>query len=69
MLAWVYARRARPWVALLLVVPPVVLLARLYQGAHHVTDVLTSLLYGTIWLAVLTVLLLADVARDHDRSS
>ena len=66
---WVYARRARPWVALLLAVPPVVVLARLYQGAHHVTDVLTSLVYGTVWLTVLTVLLLADVARDDGRPS
>jgi undecaprenyl-diphosphatase len=67
-LAWVYVRRARPWVALLLVVPPLVLLARLYQGAHHLTDVLTSLVYGTAWLATLAVLLLAEVARDHDRT-
>jgi undecaprenyl-diphosphatase len=68
-LLWVYARRVRPWVAPLLLVPPVVLLARLYQGAHHLTDVLTSLVYGTVWLAVLTVLLLADVPRDDARTT
>ncbi|WP_167880359.1 phosphatase PAP2 family protein [Nocardioides guangzhouensis] len=63
-LAWVYARHARPWVAPLLLLPPLVLLARLYQGAHHLTDVLTSLVYGTAWLATLSVLLLAGVVRD-----
>ena len=34
------------------------LVARLYQGAHHLTDVLTSLIYASVWLAVLFVLVL-----------
>lgn len=37
----------------LLAAPVVVAVSRLYQGAHHLTDVVTSLAYGTVWLAVL----------------
>lgn len=51
-LAWVYARRTRPWVAVLLLLPVFVLLSRLYQGAHHLTDVLTSLVYASVWMLV-----------------
>jgi membrane-associated phospholipid phosphatase len=58
LLTWVYAPAARRWVWVLLALPFVVLLARLYQGAHHLTDVLTSLTYASVWLAVLFTLLL-----------
>ena len=58
LLTWVYAPAARRWVWVLAALPFVVLLARLYQGAHHLTDVLTSLTYASIWLAVLYVLVL-----------
>lgn len=51
LLAWV-APRTRPWPWLLLVVPVVVALARLYQGAHHPTDELASVCYAGAWLAV-----------------
>jgi len=37
---------------LLALVPLAVLAARLYQGAHHLTDVLTSLVYGCLWTTV-----------------
>ena len=37
--------------------PLFVALSRIYQGAHHLTDVGTTLVYGTIWLAVLAMLL------------
>ena len=57
-LAWVYARRSRRWVWPLLALPALVLLARLYQGAHHLTDVLTSIVYASVWLLVLARLLL-----------
>ena len=45
---------SRAWrrALVLLVVPVLVLLARLYQGAHHLTDVLTSLAYGSAYLLV-----------------
>ena len=52
-LLWVLAPAARRWVWLLFLLPLFVALARLYQGAHHVTDVLASFAYTTAWLAVL----------------
>lgn len=52
LLCWWLAPRTRPWVWVLVLVPVFVALSRLYQGAHHVTDVLTSLCYTTAWLAV-----------------
>ncbi len=51
------APRTRPWIWLLLLIPTCVALARLYQGAHHPTDVLTSLLYASAWLAVVATML------------
>ena len=64
LLAWLYARGSRRWVWLLLALPLLVLLARLYEGAHHLTDVVTSVGYATAWLVVLsrTVLAGADAA-------
>ncbi len=44
--------RARRWLSLVLLVTILVALARLYQGAHHPTDVLTSLVFATAWVAV-----------------
>jgi len=40
------------WVWPLFLVPLVVIPSRLYQGAHHPTDVLTSLVFAPIWVAV-----------------
>lgn len=43
------------WAACLLaLVPPIVAVSRLYEGAHHLTDVLTSLVAAAAWLVVLT---------------
>ncbi len=47
----------RVLVVLLACVPLFVGLSRLYQGAHHLTDVGTSLVYGAVWLAVLVAAL------------
>ncbi len=58
LLAAVYVVAARRWALPLLLLPLVVLLARLYQGAHHLTDVLTSVGYASVWLLVLARLLL-----------
>ena len=57
-LVWLYLRAARWWVTPLLLLPPACLLARLYEGAHHLTDVLTSLVYASVWLAVVTTFVL-----------
>jgi membrane-associated phospholipid phosphatase len=48
------AGAGRILVVLLACVPLFVAISRLYQGAHHLTDVGTSLVYGSIWLAVLS---------------
>jgi len=51
-------------VVLLACVPLFVAVSRLYQGAHHLTDVGTSLVYGAVWLAVLGVALQLWSARS-----
>lgn len=43
---------AARWVWPLYLVPLVVVPSRLYQGAHHPTDVLVSLVFAPIWVAV-----------------
>lgn len=57
---------AARYVALVLLLFPLgTLLSRLYQGAHHLTDVLTSLVYATVWLLVVARQLLpAPAPRD-----
>jgi membrane-associated phospholipid phosphatase len=62
LIGWL-APRARPWIWLLLLVPAVVALARLYEGAHHPTDELASVLYATAWLAVVGSVLLRAPGR------
>ncbi len=57
-LVWTYARPARWWVLPLVLWPAFVVWARLYEGAHHVSDALTSIVYSVVWLAALAVLLL-----------
>ncbi|MFC4784767.1 phosphatase PAP2 family protein [Nocardioides sp. MAHUQ-72] len=60
----VYARAARKVVAVVLLLPLFVLLARMYQGAHHLTDVLTSVVYASVWLLVVARLVLPDEGPD-----
>lgn len=54
---WLRRRRheGAAWllVGALALLPAYVALSRLYQGAHHVTDVATSLAFGAAWLLVL----------------
>ncbi len=65
-LLWVLAPAARRWVWPLFLLPLFVALARLYQGAHHVTDELASFAYTTAWLAVLVAVVLT---RDRPVST
>lgn len=53
-LVWWLAPRARPWIWVPALVPVLVALSRLYEGAHHVTDVLASVCYASAWLAVVS---------------
>jgi undecaprenyl-diphosphatase len=39
-------------------------LSRVYQGAHHVSDVLAGLVTAAIWLAVVARVLLRDRGRS-----
>lgn len=65
-LIWMYAdRRWRSIAVLLLVVPPVVAVARLYQGVHHLSDVLASLVVISLWLLGMAVLVLLSVVDPH----
>ena len=62
-LVWVHAApRWRAPASLLLVVPLLVGAARLYQGAHHLTDALASLVVMPFWVVALTVLILRSRA-------
>jgi undecaprenyl-diphosphatase len=61
-LVWTYFRSARWWFVWLLLLPVGTVLARLYQGAHHLTDVLTSVVYAGVWLAVVAAVLLPRVS-------
>ena len=60
--AYATTARARAWALPLLLLPVAVLFSRLYQGAHHLTDVLTSVAYATLWLLVLARLLLPRIS-------
>lgn len=69
-LLWLLSPRVRSWVWLLVLVPVLVALARLYQGAHHPTDELTSVLYTTAWMTALVVVLLRPTTtRTATRST
>lgn len=57
LLAWAVPR-SRRWTWVLALLPACVLLARLYQGAHHLTDVLTSVAFATAWLVAVTSVVL-----------
>jgi undecaprenyl-diphosphatase len=50
-----YAPAAARWVVpVLVLIPPLVMVSRLYLGAHHFSDTFTSLVFAGAWLFVLT---------------
>ncbi len=57
-LLWCYTRAARGWLVVLVVIPVWTMLARLYEGAHHLSDVLTGFVVTLVWLGVCARLLL-----------
>ena len=58
-LVWTYTRVPRGAMFLLAVVPLACAAARLYQGAHHLSDVLTSMVYATVWITLAARLVLS----------
>ena len=62
-LTWVYARAAARWVAPTLVLPLATVMGRMYQGAHHLSDVLVTLIYVTVWIAAVSLLLRGEDSR------
>jgi undecaprenyl-diphosphatase len=59
-----YAPGRLRWAYPLLAVPVLTMLSRVYQGAHHVSDVLAGLVTAAIWLAVVARVLLRDRGRS-----
>ncbi|MDQ3096395.1 MAG: phosphatase PAP2 family protein [Actinomycetota bacterium] len=58
-LVWTYAQAVRWWVTpLLLPLPLLVVVSRMYEGAHHLSDVLTSVVFASTWVTVTAVTLL-----------
>jgi undecaprenyl-diphosphatase len=55
-----YAPGRLRWAGVLLVVPVLTMLSRVYQGAHHVSDVLAGLVIAVVWLTVVAGVLLRD---------
>ena len=69
-LVWTYAApRWRAPATLLLLVPLIVGAARLYQGAHHLTDALASLIVMPLWVLALTALILRSRFEPAGRLS
>jgi undecaprenyl-diphosphatase len=57
------------WAWVLFLAPVIVAPSRLYEGAHHPTDVLTSLVFAPLWVAVVAhVLLPTSVGAPEEGS-
>ncbi|SFB22534.1 undecaprenyl-diphosphatase [Nocardioides alpinus] len=57
---------ASRWVWPLYLVPVVVVPSRLYEGAHHPTDVLTSVVFASVWVAVVARVVLAPSPEPRE---
>jgi undecaprenyl-diphosphatase len=68
-LLWTYTRVPRGWVWVLAVIPLACASARLYQGAHHLSDVLTSVVYATVWITLVARLVLVRDEPARRRSA
>jgi membrane-associated phospholipid phosphatase len=65
-LLWAYTRVAAPWLVVLVAIPVWTMLARLYAGAHHVSDVLTAFVVASVWVWVCARLLLPARTATSD---
>jgi undecaprenyl-diphosphatase len=68
-LLWAYTRVHAALLVVLVVIPLWTMLARLYIGAHHVSDVLTELVIVTIWIWTCARLLLPARSASPDREA
>lgn len=60
-LIWRTQRKGWRWLCVALAaVPLLVGMARMYLGAHHLSDVVTSLVFMSVWLAVAAAVLLRE---------
>jgi len=57
-LLWAYTRVPKALLVVLVVIPLWTMLARLYAGAHHVSDVITAFVVASIWIWTCARLLL-----------
>jgi undecaprenyl-diphosphatase len=57
-LLWAYTRLATGLLVVLVLLPVWTMLARLYEGAHHVSDVLVAFVVTLVWLVTCARLLL-----------
>ncbi len=71
-LLWAYTRLPVGLLVVLVVIPVWTMLARLYVGAHHVSDVLTELVVASFWIWTCARLLLprrtTAAARERTRA-
>jgi undecaprenyl-diphosphatase len=67
-LLWAYTRVSPALLVALVVIPLWTMLARLYVGAHHVSDVLTELVVVTFWIWTCARLLLPARTAASDRA-
>ncbi|MGH3347716.1 MAG: phosphatase PAP2 family protein [Nocardioides sp.] len=68
-LAWTYTGVSRGWALLLVLVPLACVSARLYEGAHHLSDVLTTVGYATVWITLVAWLVLSADRRAAPATS
>jgi undecaprenyl-diphosphatase len=67
-LLWAYTRVPAALLVVLVAIPVWTMLARLYVGAHHVSDVLTELVVVTFWIWTCARLLLPARTAASDRA-
>jgi undecaprenyl-diphosphatase len=65
-LLWAYTRVPAAVLVVLVLIPVWTMLARLYVGAHHVSDVLTAFVVASVWIWTCARLLLPPRAPDPD---
>ena len=68
-LLWAYTRVPAALLVVLVAIPVWTMLARLYVGAHHVSDVLTEFVLASLWIWACARLLLPARAAAPERTA